>query len=104
MNSANPHQINEGACNPYRHCAEHEIDEYAFRPYLICGECFHVFKTRAELWRAYVLGFYSDAVRAYRKGWAPPGTGLWDGVRAWLSMPFTRPKSISFCPHCLHDF
>lgn len=104
MNTATEHHYATGTCNPARHCAEHEIDEFAFKPYLICGECFHCFKSGFELWRVYVGEFYGCVWRAWRKGWAPPGTGWVDGARALVGVPFSRPSRIAWCPHCLHDF
>jgi hypothetical protein len=68
----------EGICASY--CWSHEACEPVREgDYLVCGECFHIFRTPEEL---------VDALMATSE----PGR--------------QRPKAedIFFCPHCIHDF
>jgi hypothetical protein len=71
------------------HCWWHQRDEPATRPYLICGECFHTYRTRAHLWAAHQWGLKD-------LGWK----GVWRNIRRSLVTP---PSRVWFCPHCTHN-
>lgn len=56
--------------------------------YAICGECGHVYATAAEL-----LYAYNNEIDSFNSGFAVD------------ALPYAaKADSITFCPHCLHDF
>lgn len=101
-------------CNEGLHCHSCNLDEPAVG-YISCPECFHVYRTGAALWRAYM----GQHLRLWRKDVRHPlipPTGI-PGVRwvdlhlprlvsTWILLRsvFTRPAEITFCQECTHDF
>lgn len=93
------------------HCWAHDVDEpIDGRPYyLACGECFHLYRTRWNLWADHLR----TAARIYLADlrnphhWARTVGGPWltraDAVLHLILLPFTRPSRIRPCPHCIHD-
>lgn len=90
------------------HCYSHHVDEPGDSAYIVCGECFHAYRTARELRRAYRRGYWQATSR--------PPTGLGGGlfgrndewgpslwVRVWRVLTI-RAKNISFCQECIHDF
>lgn len=68
------------------HCYSHDEDEpMRTGDYILCGECFHVFRTGEEL------------VAAYLDNWPLKEIPKPDAATV-------NPDKITFCPHCLHDF
>ncbi len=76
------------------HCFWHHVDEPS-RPgdYLVCGECFHVYRTAGELRRAYRREFWRVS-RRFGDAWV---------LRVWRVLTI-RAKKIYFCQFCIHDF
>ncbi len=80
------------------HCYEHHEDEPVGGAYIVCGECFHVWRTAGELRREYRRQFW----RTTSHGWF--GTDRPSLVsRVWRVLT-VRAKDIYFCQHCIHDF
>ncbi len=77
-----------------QHCFSHHQDEDATGAYLVCGECFHVYRTPGELRRAYRCAFWT-----IENPWARPSLA-W---RVWRVLTI-RAKRIYFCQYCIHDF
>jgi hypothetical protein len=96
-------------CNPW-HCWSHNVDElHIGKPYIMCGECFHTFRTKHALRRDYRK---LSAGTAWRELFARrskmlnvEGFGRSKRTAAqWLIYRwFIRASRIPFCPHCLHD-
>lgn len=79
-----------------RHCYEHHVDEDPDGTYLACLECGHVYRTAAELRRAY-RRLWDRLVRADFRRWPIEAAALWLGSR------FRRARSVRSCPYCAHD-
>jgi hypothetical protein len=112
-----------GACQR-DHCYSHGVDEpINNRPYyLACGECYHLFRTRWNLWADHLRtagACYWHELRAplwreepgpFDYAWASitthqTPTGPWraSALLHLALLPFTRPSHINTCPHCIHD-
>lgn len=83
----------EDACKDW-HCYSCHVDEQG-RCYEVCPECFHRYRTRLHLVAAYWRSYWQIS----RQKW-------WDqSVRSRVWQILTvRPKHITFCQHCMHDF
>lgn len=95
-----PHEPTD-ECEPV-HCYSHHVDEYARDPYLVCGECFHVYRSAQELRRAY----QRQSLRIWWAGERKIFSSDWHvGLLLVLRRVITiRTKDIFFCQHCIHDF
>lgn len=80
------------------HCYSCHEDEPAKGAYLVCGECFHAYRTKGALRREYRRGACRTGRRALP--WAPK-VSWW--ALGW-KLATTRVSKIFFCPLCLHDF
>lgn len=104
------------------HCYSHNIDEPATgRSYhMACGECFHLFRTRWNLWADHLHTaarlYWADITAPRRTANPHPPLhndpfGNTSTLGPWRAssllhlalLPFTRPSRIHTCPHCAHD-
>lgn len=76
----------EPACDKM-HCYSHGEDEPQEPCYRMCGECYHVFPTAADLVRD-----HNEEVRIMMDKW---GGSL---------LVATDVADIFSCPHCVHNF
>jgi hypothetical protein len=105
-----------GECaDPKNHCYEHNEDEYADDDhpwYLICGECYHVFRTADELLAEHnrVIAELNDDARltacATHAGYTP---GCFycllrrEHETAGPMPPEQDVRLVHTCPFCAHD-
>lgn len=88
-----PHEPTEACLHV--HCHSHHVDEPSYPAYIACAECGHVYRSAAEL------------RRAYRRLWDPLGRRRWrarlSDLWGWLRSRVARARDIDICLECLHD-
>lgn len=94
-----PHEPSE-VCGAI-HCYIHNVDEPG-PGYLGCGECFHLYRTRRDLRRAYRAMIWQTTKRSDLRLFIGDAW-RWSWWRFVWHMITLRVGKIYYCPECSHD-
>ncbi len=99
MNTVTAHEPTDECAG--QHCAWHNVDEpLGETDYLVCGECWHLYRTARDLRREYRRMMRGD----WQHEWLlfkDLRTSAWRRMWRYLTV---RADRIHFCPLCAHDF